>query len=106
MFCYSNNGFSMKAVENNYVAQAGEVLFSDYATIDQLTSAFSGYVATKQQQSLDALDAEYDPQFDALTLAWATASMAGDTATAAARLTDKTALRAEYQTKREAITNG
>jgi hypothetical protein len=55
---------------------------------------------------LVTLDAEYDPQFDALTLAWATASMDGDTATVTARLADKQVLKQEYQKKREAIMNG
>lgn len=36
MFCYSNNGASMRAVDPSYAAQAGEVLFLDYATEAQL----------------------------------------------------------------------
>jgi hypothetical protein len=56
-----------------------------------------------RQQHLNALDEEYNPQFDALTLAWATASMEGDTETAAARVADKQTLKEEYQRKREAI---
>lgn len=59
-----------------------------------------------QQHQLAALDAEYNPQFDALTLAWATASMEGDTETAAARKADKDALKAEYQAKEEVIIRG
>ena len=43
MICYNNNGFSYRAVNDNYVAQAGEVLFSNYATVDQLNVAFSAY---------------------------------------------------------------
>jgi hypothetical protein len=58
------------------------------------------------EERLAALDAEYNPQFDALTLAWATASMDGDTETANARLADKQTLKAEYQQKREAIIHG
>lgn len=41
----------MRAVESDYVAQSGEILFQDYATQEDLTSAFSGYaaiVASKQ----------------------------------------------------------
>ena len=44
MLCYSNNGASMRAVDLDYVAQAGEVLFADYATDVELAQAFSGYV--------------------------------------------------------------
>ena len=40
---YSNNGLSFRAVDDDYVAQTGEVLFEDYATPDELTAAFSGY---------------------------------------------------------------
>ncbi len=58
------------------------------------------------QRQLSALDAEYDPQFDALTLAWATASMEGDEETVAARKADKEALKAQYSQAREAILNG
>lgn len=58
-----------------------------------------------QEEQLTELDAEFNQQFDALTLAWATASMDGDTTTANARFADKTALRAEYTKKREAILN-
>lgn len=59
-----------------------------------------------KKSKLISLDAEYDPQFDSLTLAWATASMDGDAATAAARLANKQTLKQEYQQKREAIING
>jgi len=58
------------------------------------------------EKQIAALDDEYNPQFDALTLAWATASMEGDTETANARKADKDALKLEYQQKREVILNG
>jgi hypothetical protein len=45
MYAYSNNGLSLRAVADDYVVQAGEVLFSALATPDELTSAFSGYAA-------------------------------------------------------------
>jgi hypothetical protein len=45
MFCYSNNGGSMRAVATGYIAQAGEVIFPDYATDEELSSAFAGYAA-------------------------------------------------------------
>lgn len=66
----------------------------------------TAWVDIQRQHQLTALDAEYNPQFDALTLAWATASMEGDTETATARKADKDALKAEYQAKKEAIIGG
>jgi len=56
-------------------------------------------VEETKQQKITALDAEYSPQFDALILAWATASMSRDTVTANARVADKAALTVEYTTK-------
>jgi len=43
MFCYFNNGLSFKSVESDYVAQSGEVLFSSYATSEELKLAFPEY---------------------------------------------------------------
>ena len=43
MLCYSNNGASMRAVDADYVAQDGEVLFPDDASDADLAQAFSGY---------------------------------------------------------------
>lgn len=43
MLCYSNNGASMRAVDTDYVAQDGEVLFPDHATDADLAAAFPGY---------------------------------------------------------------
>ena len=45
MFAYSNNGLSFRAVSASYIAESGEVLFTDYATPVQLSSAFPGYAA-------------------------------------------------------------
>lgn len=49
MICYSNNGFSFRAVNDNYVAQQGEAIFPDYATDGQLETAFPGYKAQKEK---------------------------------------------------------
>lgn len=38
--CYSNNGFTMRYVDPEYVPVAGEVLFDDMPTTEQLSSAF------------------------------------------------------------------
>lgn len=43
MFAYSNNGHSFHAVDDDYQPQAGEILFDDYATADELAEAFPGY---------------------------------------------------------------
>jgi hypothetical protein len=59
-----------------------------------------------RQQKIKALDKEYNPKFDSLTLAWATAYMSGDTVTANARIADKTVLTNEYNTKKGVIENG
>ena len=53
-----------------------------------------------------ALDAEYQPQFQDLQLAWAAASMDGKADLAAGIQQDYLALKSEYQTKKEAIING
>lgn len=47
MLCVSNNGLSFRRVAANYVAAAGEVLFSDdpMPTAAQLGAAFPGYAA-------------------------------------------------------------
>lgn len=61
MFCYSNNGHSMRAVAVDYVAQSGEVLFPGYPTTEQLAAAFTGYAAQAASQStltqIEALEA-------------------------------------------------
>lgn len=57
-------------------------------------------------QKIAALDAEYQSQFRDLQLAWASASIAGDTSLADSIKSDYTALKAEYQVKLEAIKSG
>lgn len=62
MYCYSNDGMSFRAVLPNYQAQFGEVLFSEYATSDQLISSFPNYsklisnLAIKKQ--IDSLESQ------------------------------------------------
>lgn len=106
MLCYFNNGLSYKTVDSTYAVTDGEVLFSNTPTIEELKSKFSGYTVAYKQQQITKLDAEYQPQFDALGLAWATASMDGNTTLADSIKVDKVALMAEYTAKREAIING
>lgn len=45
MYCYSNNGLSMRAVADDYVPQNGEQVFPTTQTVQQLSAAFSGYTA-------------------------------------------------------------
>lgn len=58
-----------------------------------------------KQQKLAALDAEYQPLFNQLSISWATASMDGNTVLADSIKADKGELTAEYLAKREAIEN-
>ena len=67
MICYSNNGFSMRRVSDDYSAETGEVLFSTEPTETELASAFSGYVTailsvakTSKQATIFAALAELD----------------------------------------------
>lgn len=64
------------------------------------------YVPTAEeikQQQLDALDAEYQPQFAALSQALGMATLAENTDLIASIKEDYTALKAEYDTKRGEI---
>ncbi len=107
MFCYSNNGYSMRAVDTNYVAQSGEVLFSDYATLEQLNTAFplynSGVPILSKSEKISALKDEYEPQFQELYFSWVAGTVQGDLD---AVTEDIAALKAEYTAKLEAVNNG
>ena len=63
MFCYSNSGSSMRAVDSDCVAEVGEVIFPDYPTDDELDTAFPGY---KAQKSKDTANDIILAQIDAL----------------------------------------
>lgn len=69
MFCYSNNGYSMRSVDNDYIAQQGEILFTDYATIDQLNTAFplynSGIPILSTDEKIILIEEKYEQKFDA-----------------------------------------
>ena len=43
MFAYSNDGNSFRAVDPDYQAAPGEMLFEDYASSGQLAAAFPNY---------------------------------------------------------------
>lgn len=115
MYAYSNNGFSMRSVDDDYVAQTGEVLFPDHATISELNLAFplynSGVPILTKAQKIAALNAEYDVRFQALQRAYASAGLANNGALTIAQKQDSLtqqnlALLAEKTAKLEAIKNG
>lgn len=53
-FAYSNDGFSMRAVDEHNPAAPGEAVFPTYATPQQLTAAFPNYAAIVAAQSVPA----------------------------------------------------
>lgn len=71
MLCYKwNNGISMRAVDNDYVAQEGEVLFTDYATTEQLNLSFplynSGVPILTLDEQIVQIEETYNDKFNAL----------------------------------------
>jgi len=48
MYAFFNNGLSGGAVEDDYVAKSGEVLFGQYPTADELSAEFPQYASLKQ----------------------------------------------------------
>ncbi len=50
MYCASNNGLSIKSVDMDYQIEAGEILFADYPTAQELTASFNGYAALAAKQ--------------------------------------------------------
>jgi hypothetical protein len=111
MFAFSNNGLNFRAVDKNYVAQTGEVLFdvmdASDVTAAQLTSAFSGYAAAisaqNTQQQIDTINNSYVPQFQALQKAYMATQMLGNTSAATTIQTAYQSLMTEYNTKMGAI---
>jgi len=63
-------------------------------------------VTLTTDEQIAALDAEYQPQFEALQLAWAAANISSNTALLTSITSDYAALKLEYQTKLEAIESG
>lgn len=55
MLCYSNNGFSFRAVDGDFAPQTGEVMFQDIPTADQLDVAFPGYKAATAKTESNAI---------------------------------------------------
>lgn len=107
MFCYSNDGYSMRAVDHAYVPQDGEVIFADYATVEEKNTAFplynSGIPIPTKEQLIASLDSEYQPQFAELSRALGLASLAEDQLGIQAIREDYNTLLGEYNTKRGVI---
>lgn len=81
--------------------------------INQVTKDDSGEVIQKEltadqtkQQELNALDAEYQTQFDDLGSSMNIANLANNTNLITELQTEYVSLKSEYQTKRSAIENG
>ena len=70
MFCYSNNGYSMRSVDSDYIAQQGEALFTDYATTEQLNTTFplynSGIPILSTDEKIILIEETYNTKFKAL----------------------------------------
>lgn len=82
---------------------------NEYIRVDGNPVKRPTYVPTAEERknhSLIALDVEYQLQFQELQLAWAAANLDNNADLAAAIQADYAVLKAEYQTKREAIVNG
>jgi len=59
-FCYSNNGLTMRAVDEDYQASEGEVVFEEYPTPEQLSASFPEYdiEAVKEQTKRQIFELE------------------------------------------------
>lgn len=76
-------------------------IYSDWA---QVADGFTPPTPTlTEQQKLDALDAEYQPQFDDLALRMAKAQCRNDTTLIATLQTKYSTLESQYSIAREAI---
>ncbi|BCP53769.1 hypothetical protein K32_23860 [Kaistia sp. 32K] len=60
MYAYSNNGFSFRAVDADYLTGEGEVLFPDVATDAQLAVAFPDFSASQLAAAKAAKITELD----------------------------------------------
>lgn len=57
LYVYSNNGLAFHAVDGDYVAQSGEVIFHGIASPADLQAAFPGYTAAATTHSKDLTNA-------------------------------------------------
>ena len=66
MYCYCNNGLSMRAVDPGYEPQEGEVLFEAIPTPEELSGAFPGYAGATVALATANVNAAILAQMDAL----------------------------------------
>jgi hypothetical protein len=69
MYCYSNNGQSMRAVTDNHVVADGEVLFAHEATEEELIAAFPGRTAALAADEAETVIADTKEQIIILEVA-------------------------------------
>lgn len=67
MYCYFNNGNSMRSVDPGYQVESGEALLDHYpATEDELLAAFPGRAALQATEAQAQAHAETIAQIEAL----------------------------------------
>ena len=82
---------------------------SDLSIVDgkiQLVTIVAPTAEEIKQKAIETLNTEYDSQFAALATSLGLATLSGDQAVINSIKSDYTELKAEYQTKLEAINNG
>jgi hypothetical protein len=85
-----------------------QALTGNYRVIDG-KHTYSPYIPTDEEikaRKITALDAEYQPQFSELSQALGIATLADNTTLITGLKADYLELKAEYDEKREVITNG
>ena len=58
LYAYSDDGMAMRAVDPDYVAQAGEIVFSDTPSPADLGKAFPAHAARKAAQDSELMRAD------------------------------------------------
>lgn len=65
-YAYSNDGLSFRMVDDDYIAQSGEVMFSGIPTSGQLASAFTKFTASEANlvivRQIVTLEAQQTPR--------------------------------------------
>jgi hypothetical protein len=104
MYCYGNNGHSMKQVKDNYSVQAGEILFAHIATEIELVTAFPSYAEEFKAQKLAALQADYNNYIAKLGQDYAIAMAQGNTDVAVDIRSEMTTVLEQYAADKATLT--
>lgn len=72
----------MRAVDADYQAQAGEVVFEGYATAEQLAASFCGYVLAKKKEQYVAINNTYSAKLEGILTAISQQAAIGNSVTA------------------------